>query len=413
MDIVESSLRRIDATIRTIKNLKDSEFPYSHSETALLEVERIFKEIHQALSQASDSKDQSLKNRTSEEALKRLFIYVPLLGFILRSTNVRNAFEIHGPLLRLSQTLLGNDVKLVLSSEWDYSPMTYPGIPQMKSFILIGFPATESSNPFLIPLVGHELGHNLWLNHGVESRVKVIVTQLIQEEIQKNRWDRFKELYKIKELDQSEFWGDLFNKQIIGPATVWATLQAEETFSDLVGLRIFGSSFLHAFVYLLSPGQRSRHVAYPNSKTRINNLLDAAKEWKLEVPAEYLNVFQQDNQNRFIEKDTFQLDLAEFAVTKLVPSLRVAANKLVTEAGLQLSDPKSVQEIRKRIDLTVPAENARSLADIIEAAWDAIRDDNLWKDLVHLDIDSKYQNVMEITLKSIEALEVQSRTKGQ
>jgi len=412
MDIVKSSLRRIDAAIRTIKNLKDSEFPYSHSEKALLEVERIFKETHRALFKARDSTDQTLKKDTCEEALKRLFIYIPLLGFILRSTNVRNAFEIHGPLLRLSQSLLGNDAKLVLSSEWDYSPMTYPGVPQMKSFILIGFPATESSNPFLIPLAGHELGHNLWLKHGMESRVKVIVTQLIQDEIQKNRWDKFKDLYKIKELEQSKFWGDLFNKEIIGPATVWATLQAEETFCDLVGLRIFGSSFLHAFVYLLSPGQRSRHVAYPSSNRRITNLLDAARKWKLKVPAEYRNVFQQDDQGRFIEKDNFQLDLAEFAVAKLVPHLRATANQLVTAAKLKSTDPKAVQEIRERIGLTVPAENAKSLASILEAGWDANLDETLWRDFDHLDVDSKYENLMEIVLKSIEALEIQSRTKG-
>ena len=31
------------------------------------------------------------------EALLGLFSYLPLLGFILRSTNVRNAFEVYGP----------------------------------------------------------------------------------------------------------------------------------------------------------------------------------------------------------------------------------------------------------------------------------------------------------------------------
>ena len=413
MNIIESSLRRVEATNLTINNLKDSEFPYINSRDALLEVEKIFKETHVALSRARDSNDQDLQKQTSEEALKRLFIYVPLLGFILRSTNVRNAFEIHGPLLRLSQNLLGKNIKLVLSSEWDYSPMTYPGVPQMKSFILIGFPATESSNPFLIPLAGHELGHNLWLEYGMESRVKTTVTVLIQEEIQKNWLVRFKDLYNIKEHEQTKFWSDLFNKELIGPATVWATLQAEETFCDFVGLRIFGSSFLHAFVYLLAPGQRSRHVAYPSSNTRITNLLDTAVSWNIKAPTDYANAFQPDDQDPFIEKDTFQLALAEFAVTKLVPDLRNVANKLVQAAGLDSIDPKSVQEIRKRIGLTVPAENAKSLAAIIEAGWDANHDETLWCDFSHLDKDAKYENLKEIVLKSIEALEIQSRKGGQ
>lgn len=413
MDIIDSSLRRINATIQTIKNLRDSEFPYSHSEEALLEVEQIFIETRRALTQAKDSKDEIIKNQISEEALKRLFIYIPLLGFILRSTNVRNAFEIHGPLLRLSQTLLGDETKLVLSSEWDYSPMTYPGVPQMKDFILIGFPATESSNPFLIPLAGHELAHNLWHKKGIGSSVKSKVTQLIQTEIQANRCAKFLQLYKIDPSKPNWVWGNMFNQEIIGPATVWATSQAEETFCDLVGLRIFGTSFLHAFVYLLAPGQRSRGVTYPSSKTRITNLLKAAQVWNITAPAGYANAFQHDDQDRFMDKDTFQLDLAEFAVEQLVPDLRGAARKLVIDAGLKLIDPKSVQEIRMRIDLTVPAENAKSLACILEAGWDADRDVNLWSGFDHLNVNSKYENLKEIVLKSIEALEIQSRTGGQ
>ncbi len=414
MNIIENSLRRVNATIHTIKNLKDSEFPYSDSKDALFEVENIFKETQLALSNASKSNDVSLKERTCEEALKRLFIYVPILGFILRSTNVRNAFEIHGPLLRLSKSLLdGNDTKLILSSEWDYSPMTYPGVPQMNNFILIGFPATESSNPFLIPLAGHELAHNLWLKRNIESQVRSIVTQLIQNEIQKNRWEKFIDLYKTDPRLESWSWGDLFNKELIVPATDWATSQAEETFCDYVGLRIFGPSFLHAFVYLLAPGERSRNVAYPTSETRIKNLMDAALMWKLEVPDEYRNVFQQNDKGRFNEKDTFQLDLAEFAVDNLVVGLRNAADELVEKAGLLSIDPKSVQEIRKRIDLTVPAEKAESLACILEAGWEADRDETLWSDFDHLDVNSKYDNLKEIVLKSIEALEIQSRTKGQ
>jgi hypothetical protein len=413
MDIIESSLRRIDATILTIKNLEDSEFPYLHSEKALQEVERIFDETRLSLTRARESNDQSLRKQTAEAALKRMLIYIPLLGFILRSTNVRNAFEIHGPLLRLSQSLLGNDIKLVLSSEWDYSPMTYLEDPLMKSFILIGFPAQESSNPFLIPLAGHELGHNLWFKKGIGHKVRSFVTQLIQEEIQINRHGKFLDLYKLDPRTKGWSWDDLFNKKIMGPATVWATSQAEETFCDYVGLRIFGPSFLHAFVYLLAPGQRSRGVTYPSSKTRISNLLDAAREWGLKVPTDYSGVFQQNEQGRSLEKDAFQLELAEFAVAELVPSLRDAANQLVQAAGIASIDPKSVLEVRKKIDLTVPAENAKSLATILEAGWDADRDETLWCNFEHLDADSKYENLKEIVLKSIEALEIQSRTGEQ
>ena len=58
-------------------------------------------------------------------SLEVLFTYVPLLGLILRSTNTRNAFEAYAPLLRLARKILGKDTKLIISSEWDYSPYVY------------------------------------------------------------------------------------------------------------------------------------------------------------------------------------------------------------------------------------------------------------------------------------------------
>lgn len=49
-----------------------------------------------------------------------------ILGMILRSTNVRNPFELYFPFKRLAKTLLDGNVKLLMSSEWDFVPFTYP-----------------------------------------------------------------------------------------------------------------------------------------------------------------------------------------------------------------------------------------------------------------------------------------------
>lgn len=411
MNVLESSLKRIEAVFQTIKVLRDSEFPYSDCETALLEVENIFLQTRDQIHRAHNSHDQDAIVQASENALTRLFVYIPLLGFILRSTNVRNAFEVHGPLLSLSKRLLGDNVKLLLSSEWEYSPMTYLGVPKMQNFVFIGFPATESSNPFLLPLAGHELGHSIWLQRGLERKVDGYVTQIIQNEIQENRWEQFKRLYKIKDLEAEKFWGDLFHKQHIGPATAWATRQTEETFCDLVGLRLFGASFLHAFVYLLAPGQQSRYVLYPSSRTRISNLLMAASKWGIDTPQEYQSVFRKES-SEFIEKDSFQLELAEFAVTKLVDDLIVLVNNLVNQSGLKLPDKDSVQSMVKRIHLTVPVEHAESLPAIIEAGWESIHDVNLWQQLTHINQTSKQEYLSEIILKSIESLEIKTRVSS-
>jgi hypothetical protein len=100
-------------------------------------------------------------------SLNALFVAMPLAGFLVRSTNVRNAFELYRPLLRLARDLLEPTVtpdqrrtRLVLSSEWEYSPLSYSELPDLPGVVLIGLPAPESSNPLLVPLAGHELGHS-------------------------------------------------------------------------------------------------------------------------------------------------------------------------------------------------------------------------------------------------------------
>ena len=75
---------------------------------------------------------------------KQIAIHLPLLGFIRRSSNVRNAFEFYGPIVLLARQLLGRETRFIHSSEWDYSPFTYPKLYEnLKDFVLIGLPTSE------------------------------------------------------------------------------------------------------------------------------------------------------------------------------------------------------------------------------------------------------------------------------
>jgi hypothetical protein len=86
--------------------------------------------------------------------------FLPLLGFVLRSTNVRNSFELADPITRLACHLLSRDVVFVLSSEWEFSPLTYSlSFEELHDVIFLGLPSFESSNALIIPLAGHEFGH--------------------------------------------------------------------------------------------------------------------------------------------------------------------------------------------------------------------------------------------------------------
>lgn len=157
----EYSVSRLKGVLEEIGRLKESEFPYQHSQDALDRIEKLFISHKTRLESLAPDKKPAIVQQFCSAALTDLFKYLSFLGFILRSTNVRNAFEVYGPLLRLSRKVLGLDTKQILSSEWEYSPFTYRPIAELPGFVLIGFPAPESSNPLLIPLAGHELGHTI------------------------------------------------------------------------------------------------------------------------------------------------------------------------------------------------------------------------------------------------------------
>lgn len=124
------------------ERLIEAEFPYSYSEEALNRIRRLFERKLKLLEQLDEQSDPGTVQQECALALRDLFNYVPLVGFILRSTNVRNAFEVFGPLLRLARNVLESQVardqrktRLVLSSEWDYSPFIYPIIPALPGFV--------------------------------------------------------------------------------------------------------------------------------------------------------------------------------------------------------------------------------------------------------------------------------------
>src|ERR1035438_8334778 len=187
-DLVAYSKNRTKAFIAEVDRIKESDFPYKHSEEALSLIKDLISENLEYLSTVGPQSDTHAIQRICTTSLDALYDYLPLLGFLIRSTNVRNGFEFYGPLLRLSrQILTKDDIRLVLSSEWDHSPLTFQEIRGLLNFIFIGLPATESDNPLLIPLAGHELGHHLWESHSLSAKLKIPISNEVIKGIEA-RW---------------------------------------------------------------------------------------------------------------------------------------------------------------------------------------------------------------------------------
>ena len=409
MTVLEYSRKRLEACLEEVANQKSLDFPYQHSKQALVKIEDTFRYHLDGLEMLSDEdSDQATIRGACIAALGEIFNYIPLLGFVLRSTDVRNAFEIHGPLLSLSRKILGEEALLVVSSEWDYSPFTYHGIPQLPSFVLMGLPAPESANPLLLSLAGHELGHPIWSQSGLERELRPDIESMILREIEL-RWDEYFKFFPRS--DKQALGDNLTVRETWRPALEWALSHAKETFCDFVGLRLFRESFLHAFSYLLAPGGY-RSAAYPAWSARVSNLVQAANAYQLRVPQGYQSLFEDSQTPDVLSQSIFLLSLADAASQPVVPKLVKRANEIIESASIDEGSEAGVEDIYNGIGLhIVPARNPVALSDILNAGWRAFHDPKLWEEK-KIDRKVRERTLKELLLKSIEVLEYNTRTKA-
>jgi hypothetical protein len=412
MSPLELSIKRLGAFLCTVRHLKTTDFPYPHSRQALEEIERLFETHLDYLEMLSSSSNEMAVQAACTAVVPALFLYLPLLGFIVRSTDVRNAFEVHGPLLRLSRQILGETTRLILSSEWDYSPYTYFNIPFMPGFVLIGLPAPESSNPLLIPLAGHELGHSVWASNDYNGTYNPTLETMIVNEIWQERKEEYFDLFRDidRDIDQADLKGDIFTRSTWDRALLWASRQSQELFCDFIGLRVFGTSFLHAFGYLFSPSPGERSPLYPRLSRRVAAQVKAAEAYGFLVPDDYHSLFDDAEPQDDAPQTEFLLSLADSASASILDPLIAKANEVVDGAAVQKPEAGKSAKIYDRFKKhIVPAVESELLSNIIEAGWRAFNDPALWAD--YPDIESREETLGELVLKSIEVLEIEELTQ--
>ena len=169
MLVLDYARERVKSFLQEIVRLKDCDFPHPHSKAAVDLISQVIGQRAATLDGLSPANSPDVIKVACSEAFIQIYNYHPLLGFILRSTNIRNSFEVYKPLLNISRQILGTDTKLILSSEWEFSPFVFNPISDLPSFVLMGLPACESGNPLLTPLAGHELGHTTWQKQNLRA----------------------------------------------------------------------------------------------------------------------------------------------------------------------------------------------------------------------------------------------------
>jgi hypothetical protein len=406
MVIVRYALKRVTAFLHEIELLKQSEFPYHLSQDALIILERHFERHLSTLQKISLKSDSSVIFNTCKISTQDIFYYTPILGFILRSTNVRNAFEAYPPLLRLARNILGPDTKLIFSSEWMFSPHVYSHVTALNNFVFIGLPAQESSNPLLIPLSGHEFGHAIWRTRKLAKEFEKLIQDGIIREITTSRWSEYEKLYPQFKKSDVDF-SSIYAIPILKPIYFSVSAQIEEIFCDLFGLRLFAESYMHAFAYLLSPGTSIvRSENYPNTTDRVSFIAKAAKSMDITVTNEFTSIFESEKELSDSFKNLHVLT-ADTVVSSLFPNLI----KLTINTGdicvIPVRDSNNTLQIYNEFNSRIaPMSASHTLTDILNAGWKCELDEQLWHDAPQITPNDRDRILRDLILKSMEVSEI-------
>ena len=404
-DILKYTVQRLETFLTEIEKQRCKEFPFAHSKEAIENLYVIFNREVSLIKKIQPDNDSQVIKLACTQAIKKIAMCSMRLGCILHSLDDHNAYEIYRPLWHLASGLLepctqaeSRSTRLILYSEWSYNAIIYNEYIHLPGFLFVGLPAWEASNPLLIPLAGHEFGHALWnqrrLNKIVENKLSQKAFAIIR-----NNWTKYQELFDGIKLEDIK--DTLFVYQILDSIT-YSLKQSEEVFCDCIGLFLFGKSYLHAFAYLLSPtlGNR-RSYEYPSMLKRVQYLQQISLKMNILIPNNYDSNFDYTEFPSTLPRSIqLLLELSDEITSAIVDDIIALIYDYVKSIH---NSEKSVQSILKDFSRMIPSEESTCLADIINAAWEAYCDENLW---TTLDFVDKCKFLKELVLKTIELLEI-------
>jgi hypothetical protein len=407
--LLRQARQRVDKVLKLVQVLKSHDFPHADSRKTLAFVETQFRELEDTLHHLDDSlHDPHTIRANCRSALEAVSAYLPVLGFVARSTDVVGALELHRPLHRIVTAVVGPDAHLLLTSDWQYSPYTYVHYQLIQEgFVLVGLPASEAGNGLIMPLAGHEIGHNMWYANSLDQHFEPLVSDSLVAEILNNRFKDFQDHFGPIEPKQVN---DLAGRPYWEPAFAWAMAQCQEMFCDFVGLILFRESYLHAFQYLLSPAGGARDASYPPMPSRARHLIAAGKPRGFEISEDYAESFDEE-QSDAKGKDEFLLALADKARESVIDQLLAKADEKLAnyEPGAHSNEEK--KRVHDAFTRATPVAGGVRLVNLVNAAWEIeISGIEIWNtDYPALAErpEERSRVLNELFLKSLEVLEIE------
>lgn len=408
-ELVTFTRQQLLALLAEVNGILGGEFPYEHSRDALKELKKKLVECGDQLDTAERSSDLALIESTCSTVAEEIQWSIGYVGFFLRSTNVRNAFEAWGPLLRLARRLLRLNSKLVISSEWEFSPFTFIGLSAFPDFVFIGLPAPESSNPFLLPIAGHELGHNVWANEKLTDKYQPVILSKILDGIRSQLKDFC--THTGLTVSASEIATNMFAVTEWLPFLRYAIEQCQEVFCDCLGTRLFGGSYICAFEYLLAPHTGGvRAPTYPSDFDRTQTIIAAANAYNISpISSTFANMCAPSPSVPPKNRDELLLGIADATRASLNDELIREADILTGKAGVSKPNDDLIKKCLKRFQQISPAETMSEISEILIAGWLSVKTVPFYPDPKHE--EQKHTLISELVWKSIEVFEIEQRLK--
>ncbi len=366
MEVIRAATEKLEAALALTERLSVGSFPYPHAEEVLGRIAEILQAAKRRLD--PDAHPAVLQNECNL-ITSMLDEFLPLLGFLYRSRSSANAFELYGPLLRLVRSLVDGDSRLILASEWQFSPFTYVGVPGLGDVIWVGLPASESSNALLTPLAGHEFGHHVWAVSGLRSEFHSQTWDSLLDRIEAD-WASYRKRFPGAPTRVEDLLGDAFQVQRWSTPHQWALRQCEEVFCDLVGIRLFGRAYVYAFSYLLAPGSDHRGARYyPTLAKRIEFIRRGAEHWGYQFPDGYEEIWTTTHHADPTSDGAYMSDVTDDAVSELVGRLIKRVDELIPLADIPIVKSEQVDAVERSLAMLTPSSTGASLPAIINAGW--------------------------------------------
>jgi hypothetical protein len=178
--LLDATRSKVEHALQRVRGLRSPLPAQRDVEVALTQIEQALVSHRDNLNAlAGGSPDAVVLAQHCRATLGELYGFLSSLGYLHRAQHPCNPFEAYDPLRRLAQSVIGVGTRIVISSEWDFSPQTIVTVDGLPDFVFVGLPASESDNGFLLPLAGHELGHSLWRRMPSSTQREPIVNSAI------------------------------------------------------------------------------------------------------------------------------------------------------------------------------------------------------------------------------------------